>query len=120
MYCVAVLRLGISQAFMYAFSMRERTHAHHHFVDDVPEEIKMRRLREVRVHRCSIGSSNHFPTPVHTVVFACTRPAFAGVLPIVLPIVLPNVLSWPDHQRVSGRLACAARERDRHAAQGCH
>ncbi len=36
------------QAFMYAFSMRERTHAHHRYVDDVPEEVKMRRLREVQ------------------------------------------------------------------------
>jgi tRNA A37 methylthiotransferase MiaB len=32
---------------MYTYSMREKTHAHRQFVDDVPEEVKHRRLREV-------------------------------------------------------------------------
>ncbi len=35
------------QAYMFAYSMRERTHAYHKYVDDVPEEVKQRRLREV-------------------------------------------------------------------------
>jgi hypothetical protein len=35
------------QAFMFAYSMRERTHAHRTMVDDVPEEVKARRLQEV-------------------------------------------------------------------------
>jgi len=35
------------QAFMFAYSMREKTHAHHALVDDVPEEVKLRRLQEI-------------------------------------------------------------------------
>lgn len=35
------------QAFMFAYSMRERTPAHRKFVDDVPESTKRRRLAEV-------------------------------------------------------------------------
>lgn len=35
------------QAFMFAYSMRERTPAHRRFTDDVPEPIKRRRLAEV-------------------------------------------------------------------------
>lgn len=34
-------------AFMFAYSLREKTHAHRALVDDVPEEVKQRRLREV-------------------------------------------------------------------------
>lgn len=35
------------QAFMFAYSMRERTPAHRRYTDDVPEPIKRRRLAEV-------------------------------------------------------------------------
>lgn len=35
------------QAFMFAYSMREKTPAHRKYVDDVPEETKKRRLSEV-------------------------------------------------------------------------
>ena len=35
------------KAFMFAYSMREKTHAHRRLVDDVPEDVKQRRLREV-------------------------------------------------------------------------
>ncbi len=35
------------QAFMYAYSLREKTHASHHLSDDVHQEEKMRRLQEV-------------------------------------------------------------------------
>lgn len=35
------------QAFMFAYSMREKTPAHRKYVDDVPEETKKRRLAEV-------------------------------------------------------------------------
>jgi len=34
-------------AFMFAYSMREKTHAHRNYVDDVPEEVKQRRLAEL-------------------------------------------------------------------------
>lgn len=35
------------QAFMFAYSVRARTHAAHHMEDNVPQEIKLRRLREI-------------------------------------------------------------------------
>ena len=35
------------QAFMFAYSMREKTHAHRVLQDDVPEEVKQRRLRQI-------------------------------------------------------------------------
>jgi tRNA-2-methylthio-N6-dimethylallyladenosine synthase len=34
-------------SFMFKFSMRPGTYAHSHFEDDVPEEIKSRRLEEI-------------------------------------------------------------------------
>lgn len=35
------------QAFMFAYSLREKTHAAHNMSDDVPEEVKQRRLTEI-------------------------------------------------------------------------
>lgn len=35
------------QAYMFAYSLREKTHAHRTMQDNVPEEIKQRRLREI-------------------------------------------------------------------------
>ena len=35
------------RAFMFAYSLREKTHAHRSLKDDVPEHIKQRRLQEV-------------------------------------------------------------------------
>ncbi|CAO3618264.1 unnamed protein product [Mucor hiemalis] len=34
-------------AFMFAYSMREKTHAHRRYVDDVEETVKARRLQEI-------------------------------------------------------------------------
>lgn len=39
--------VGYDMAFMFAYSMREKTHAHRNYVDDVPEQIKQRRLAEL-------------------------------------------------------------------------
>ena len=39
--------VAYDQAYMFAYSMRGRTHAHRTMEDDVPEENKMRRLNEV-------------------------------------------------------------------------
>lgn len=39
--------VGYDMAYMYAYSMREKTMAHRRYTDDVPEEVKQRRLREV-------------------------------------------------------------------------
>ena len=35
------------QAFMFAYSLREKTHAHRVMEDNVPEDVKLRRLQEV-------------------------------------------------------------------------
>ncbi|KAJ1730143.1 hypothetical protein LPJ61_003174, partial [Coemansia biformis] len=45
---VSAMRLvGFDTAFMFAYSMRERTHAHRRFQDDVPQDVKGRRLAEI-------------------------------------------------------------------------
>ena len=47
------------QAFLFAYSLRERTHAAHNLEDDVPEEIKLRRLQEViDVYRTGLQKKN--------------------------------------------------------------
>ncbi|CAL1360923.1 unnamed protein product [Linum trigynum] len=41
---------------MFAYSMREKTHAHRNYADDVPEEVKQRRLTElIEIFRESTG-----------------------------------------------------------------
>ena len=40
--------IGFDHAFMYLFSMRENTFAWRHFKDDVPLEVKKRRLTEIQ------------------------------------------------------------------------
>lgn len=37
--------IKFEMAYLFAYSMRERTHAHRNFDDDVPESIKQRRLK---------------------------------------------------------------------------
>lgn len=39
--------IQFDQAFMFAYSMREKTHAHRQMADDVPQEVKLSRLNEV-------------------------------------------------------------------------
>ncbi|CAN1225800.1 CDK5RAP1-like protein [Linum perenne] len=51
-----VRTVGYDMAFMFAYSMREKTHAHRNYVDDVPEDVKQRRLTElIEVFRESTG-----------------------------------------------------------------
>lgn len=46
-------------AFMFAYSRRERTHAARHLQDDVPEDVKLRRLQEViAVYRQGLLAAN--------------------------------------------------------------
>lgn len=40
-------KVRFDKAFMFAYSMREKTHAHRQLLDDVPEPTKQRRLAEV-------------------------------------------------------------------------
>ncbi|XP_058777811.1 CDK5RAP1-like protein [Vicia villosa] len=42
-----VKEVGYDMAYMFAYSMREKTHAHRNYVNDVPEETKQRRLTEL-------------------------------------------------------------------------
>lgn len=39
--------VGFDMAYMFAYSMREKTHAHRNYADDVPENVKQRRLTEL-------------------------------------------------------------------------
>ncbi|RVX16465.1 CDK5RAP1-like protein [Vitis vinifera] len=51
-----VKAVGYDMAYMFAYSMREKTHAHRNYVDDVPDNIKQRRLAEmIEVFRESTG-----------------------------------------------------------------
>jgi tRNA A37 methylthiotransferase MiaB len=38
---------GFDQAFMFAYSKRDKTHAARHLEDDVPADVKQRRLAEI-------------------------------------------------------------------------
>ncbi|KAJ2898446.1 hypothetical protein GGI21_000569 [Coemansia aciculifera] len=40
-------QVGFDLAFMFAYSMREKTHAHRKYNDDVPTDVKSRRLQEI-------------------------------------------------------------------------
>ncbi|GAV72205.1 UPF0004 domain-containing protein/TRAM domain-containing protein/Radical_SAM domain-containing protein [Cephalotus follicularis] len=42
-----VRAVGYDMAYMFAYSMREKTHAHRNYVDDVSYEVKQRRLVEL-------------------------------------------------------------------------
>ncbi|KAL1569507.1 CDK5RAP1-like protein [Salvia divinorum] len=51
-----VRAVGYDMAYMFAYSMREKTHAHRNYVDDVPDDVKQRRLTElIAVFRESTG-----------------------------------------------------------------
>ncbi len=40
-------KVQYDQAFMFAYSLRDKTHAARNYVDDVPEDVKLSRLQEV-------------------------------------------------------------------------
>jgi len=42
-----VEQVGFDTAFMFAYSLREKTHAHRNYIDDVPQDVKDRRLQEL-------------------------------------------------------------------------
>ncbi|CAI9110855.1 OLC1v1010945C1 [Oldenlandia corymbosa var. corymbosa] len=61
-----VKTVGYDMAYMFAYSMREKTHAHRTYVDDVPEDVKQRRLAElIEAFRESTGQC--FDSQVGTV-----------------------------------------------------
>ncbi|KAL6552241.1 hypothetical protein OROGR_008395 [Orobanche gracilis] len=39
--------VGYDMAYMFAYSMREKTHAHRNYIDDVPDSVKQGRLAEL-------------------------------------------------------------------------
>ncbi|XP_060925018.1 CDK5 regulatory subunit-associated protein 1 [Limanda limanda] len=60
-----IREVGYNVGFLFAYSMRKKTHAHHRLEDDVPAEVKRRRLEEcigvfreeaARVNATLIGS----------------------------------------------------------------
>lgn len=58
--------VGYDMAYMFAFSMREKTHAHRNYSDDVPEEVKQRRLTElIETFRESTGQ--HYDSQLGTI-----------------------------------------------------
>jgi len=42
-----VRAVGYDMAYMFSYSMREKTHAHRNYEDDVPDDVKQRRLTEL-------------------------------------------------------------------------
>ncbi|XP_078172169.1 methylthiotransferase [Carex rostrata] len=61
-----VRAVGYDMAYMFAYSMREKTHAHRNYSDDVPEEVKQRRLAElIKTFRDSTG--HNFDQQIGTV-----------------------------------------------------
>ncbi|KAF3338149.1 CDK5RAP1-like protein [Carex littledalei] len=61
-----VRAVGYDMAYMFAYSMREKTHAHRNYTDDVPEEVKQRRLAElIATFRDSTG--HNFDQQIGTV-----------------------------------------------------
>ncbi|XP_042030611.1 CDK5RAP1-like protein [Salvia splendens] len=42
-----VRAVGYDMAYMFTYSMREKTHAHRNYIDDVPDDVKQRRLTEL-------------------------------------------------------------------------
>lgn len=61
-----VRAVGYDMAYMFAYSMREKTHAHRNYTDDVPDSIKQRRLTElIEAFRESTGQC--FDSQVGTV-----------------------------------------------------
>ncbi|XP_048230286.1 CDK5RAP1-like protein isoform X2 [Ricinus communis] len=51
-----VRTVGYDMAYMFAYSMREKTHAHRNYNDDVPDNVKQRRLTElIEAFRGSTG-----------------------------------------------------------------
>ncbi|XVF17962.1 hypothetical protein REPUB_Repub10bG0170300 [Reevesia pubescens] len=61
-----VTAVGYDMAYMFAYSMREKTHAHRNYADDVPEEVKQRRLTElIQAFRESTGQ--HYDSQVGSI-----------------------------------------------------
>lgn len=61
-----VRAVGYDMAYMFAYSMREKTHAYRNYTDDVPDSIKQRRLTElIEAFRESTGQC--FDSQVGTV-----------------------------------------------------
>ena len=55
----AMEQIGFDQAFMFCYSLRDRTHAAHNMNDNVPEDIKLRRLQEIiEVYRRTLIKNN--------------------------------------------------------------
>ncbi|KNE72309.1 tRNA-I(6)A37 thiotransferase enzyme MiaB [Allomyces macrogynus ATCC 38327] len=57
---VSLMReVAFDQAFMFAYSMREKTYAHRHLEDNVPADVKSRRLAEIIATHYDAAKSKH-------------------------------------------------------------
>uniref|UniRef100_A0A1D1XUW8 CDK5RAP1-like protein n=1 Tax=Anthurium amnicola TaxID=1678845 RepID=A0A1D1XUW8_9ARAE len=58
--------VGYDMAYMFAYSMREKTHAHRNYVDDVPDGDKQRRLTEL-IDAFRETTGQHYDAQVGTI-----------------------------------------------------
>ncbi|MBA0672715.1 hypothetical protein Goklo_007396 [Gossypium klotzschianum] len=58
--------VGYDMAYIFAYSMREKTHAHRNYSDDVPEEVKQRRLSEL-IKAFHETTCQHYDSQVGTI-----------------------------------------------------
>lgn len=64
---LSLIRLvAYDMAYMFSYSMREKTHAHRTYTDDVPDSVKQRRLSEV-IDAFRSTTGRHFDSQVGTV-----------------------------------------------------
>ncbi|MQL92458.1 hypothetical protein Taro_025072 [Colocasia esculenta] len=61
-----VRTVGYDMAYMFAYSMREKTHAHRNYVDDVPDDVKQRRLAEL-IDTFRETTGQHYDAQIGTV-----------------------------------------------------
>ena len=97
------------KAFMFAYSMREKTHAHRRLSDDVPEEIKQRRLSEVIQAFNEGARANCQSSGVAAVRAELTAPS----APLAPPATLQRLRARP-RPKLSGR---HLRARGRHCEE---
>jgi MiaB/RimO family radical SAM methylthiotransferase len=106
------------QAFLFAYSMRDKTHANRNLEDDVPEEVKLRRLQEViDVYRRNLlDITTHELHAQHLVLVEGYSTRSTDAFPTLTGrtcgnrrVVFPaNVPMWADHREegavMGGRL----------------
>lgn len=108
--------VGYSQAFMFAYSMREKTRAYHRMEDDVPEDVKKRRLAEViatfrrraaEVHAAQVGSLQLLLVEGPSKRSTAEAPELVGRLDSNTRCIVPDVMVAPGLALADGGDAVA-------------